>query len=45
MRVERRGAVRADDPQVDEAIVERIAVDVVQDQGHPASEPRLALPA
>src|SRR4051794_4890126 len=45
MRVERGVAVRADDPQVPEPVVVMHAVDVVEDQGHAAPAPRLALTA
>ena len=43
VRVERGGAVRAHDSQVLEAVVASVAVDVVEDQGHPAASPKLAL--
>ena len=43
--VQRRGAVRAHDPQVLEAVVGRLAVDVVEDQRHPLAAPQLALAA
>ena len=45
MRVERRRAVRADDPEVLEPVVVGDAVDVVEDQRHPPPVPLLALPA
>ena len=43
--VQRRGAVRAHDPQVLEAVVGRLAVDVVEDERHPLAAPQLALAA
>ena len=43
--VERRGAVRAEDPQVLEPVVVRDAVAVVQDQRQAPTPPLLALPA
>jgi hypothetical protein len=45
MRVERGVAVRADDPEVLEPVVVVHAVHVVEDQGHAAPAPRLALAA
>src|SRR5437763_8417233 len=45
MRVESRGAIRADDLQVLEPVVRRDAVDVVEDQRHAAAPPVLALAA
>src|SRR5262249_45146675 len=45
VRVERRGAVGAHNPQVLEPIVVGHAVDVVQDQGHPQASPYRPLPA
>jgi hypothetical protein len=39
VRVERRGAVRADDSQVLDAIVGRNAVDVIEDQRHLLAAP------
>ncbi len=45
VRVERRRAVRAEDPQVLEPVVVADAVDVVEDQRHPAAAPLLVLAA
>jgi hypothetical protein len=45
MRLQRRGAVRAHDAQVLDPVVVTDAVDVIQDQGHSASAPHLALAA
>jgi hypothetical protein len=45
VRVERRGAVGTDDPQVLEAIVVRHAVDVVKHERHVAAAPQLTLAA
>jgi len=42
--VERRVAVRADDPQVPDPVVVRDAVDVVEDEPHDAASPHLVLP-
>src|SRR5262249_10188387 len=43
MRVQRRGTVRANDPQVLDAVVVWHAVDVVEDQGHARPVPVLVL--
>jgi hypothetical protein len=45
MRVERRGAVRAHDAQVLDPVVIADAVHVIEDQGHSAPAPHLALAA
>src|SRR4051812_19358567 len=45
MSVERRRAVRADNPQVREPVVVRHSVHVVEDQRHATSAPFLALTA
>jgi hypothetical protein len=45
MGVERRVAVRADDPQVLDPVVMAVAVDVVEDQRHAMSLPDLVLAA
>src|SRR5436305_5632676 len=42
MRVECCGAVRADDLEILDAVVCRVAVDVVENQRHPLSVPELA---
>ena len=43
VRVKRGGAVRADDPEVLDAVVGRYAIDVIQDQGHRPTVPFLIL--
>jgi hypothetical protein len=45
VRLQRCGAVRADDPEVVEAIVVTDAVDVIEDQRQAASAPHLTLAA
>jgi hypothetical protein len=45
VRLERRRAVRTNDPQILEAVVVRNAVDVVEDQRHPLPAPDLVLTA
>src|SRR5215218_4398605 len=45
MRLERRRAVRADDPEILEPVVGRDAVDVVEDQRHARAAPQLVLAA
>jgi hypothetical protein len=45
VRVQRRGAVRAHDPEILEAVVVPDAVDVVEDQRHAGAAPRLVLTA
>jgi hypothetical protein len=45
MSVERGSAVRTDDPEVLETVVVRNAVDVVENQRHSPTAPRLVLTA
>jgi hypothetical protein len=45
VRVQRGGAVRADDPEVLQAVVVRYTVDVIEDQPESAAPPQLALSA
>jgi hypothetical protein len=45
MRVKRRRTVRADDPQVLEAVVVSDAVYMIKDQSHPSLAPDFALTA
>jgi hypothetical protein len=45
MRIERGVAVRADDPKVLEPVVVRGTIDVVEDQRHTSTLPKLALAA
>jgi hypothetical protein len=44
MRVQHRRAVRTHDPEVLETMIVSDAVDVVEDQGHPAAAPFLPCP-
>lgn len=43
--IESRGAIWADDPQILKPVVVRDAVDVIEDQRHPATAPNLVLSA
>lgn len=45
MSLERGGAVRADDPQVLEAVVIRYSIDVIEHKRHPLTLPDLILAA
>jgi hypothetical protein len=45
MRIERRSAVRADDPEVFQPVIVSLAVDVVKNQAEGPAEPELTLTA